>query len=94
MPWPRELRIHSDITKELCEDVRACEWYIENIPDRWLAEHGLKRAPGAEWESTWRQYDQKDLDHHNAFYFAMDVKPSFEVGDWHYQAITWVVKDE
>lgn len=92
LPWPREVAINSDVSQELYRDEPAIKFYIENIPDRLIAEHGLKLAPGAEWRFTWREYTQKDLDHWNAVYFGMDLPPIFMVGDWHYRAEAWVVK--
>jgi hypothetical protein len=92
LPWPRQVTIHSDVTSELYEDGSAIKFYIENIPDRCLAEQGLKLAPGTEWRFFWREYNQKDIDHWNAFYFGMDCPSAFKVGDWHYRAEAWVVK--
>ena len=93
-PWPREYAVYGDITRELMADTPTIKYYMENMPDRFIAEHGLKRAPGSEWKFTWHGYTQKDIDRHNAFYFAMDVEAPFEVGDWHYRATALVVKAE
>jgi hypothetical protein len=98
-PWPRKYAFMTDMTKELREDPAVCQGYLDHMPDDMLSSRGLKRAPGCEWDLTWVEVTEMEVEMHK----SINAQPPpdgigeafapFEAGDWHIRGVAWVVID-
>jgi len=93
LPWPRELVVHGYANKEIRSDpgVESTKWWLDQC-DRSCDHAGVKLADGEQWEVTWSEVTQREIDLENSCLEIEGQEPTWmRAGDWRYRAIGKVV---